>query len=371
MPDSPSEPPDRRTRRVAALGAATLLVLLAACGKEPAPRQEAIRPVRTVVVQAQPGETALEWPGEVRPRIETRYGFRVGGKLAARLVSVGDRVKPGQVLARLDPQDVAPQIAAQQAQLEAARTELKLAQIDLGRLRDLRERQFVAQAQVDRQQALVDGAASKVDAVKAQLDTARNAATFQTLMADVAGVVVAVDAEAGQVVAAGQSVVRVAQVRERDVVVNVPERDMAQARRIERWQVLLPIRPDEPIPAKVREIAPLADPASRTFAVRLTLQADAPGAEWGMSAVVRAVGASQPQFRLPLSVLWSKDGRPHVWRLDTKQNTVQPVPVETAGFTDDGVIVRSGVSAGDVIVTAGANLLVPGQTVKRLAGATP
>jgi len=355
-----SKPPARLL--MAVLG----LSLLGACTKEPAPRAEPVRPVRTVVVQPQSSLAAINLPGEVRPRLETRYGFRVGGKLSERRVSVGDRVQAGTVLARLDPQDLAPQVALQQAQLDAARTELKLAQIDANRTRDLRERNFVSQSQLDRQQAVVDGAQSKVSATQAQLDQARNATAFQVLRAEAEGVVVGVEAEAGQVVSAGQPVIRVALVKDRDVVVNVPEKEMELARRIERWQVSLPATGGNPVPARIREISPLADPASRTYAVRLTLLADVPGAEWGMSAVVQGLRAGEAVFVLPMSVLWSKDGQPHVWRLDPATGTVAPVRVQTAGLLDDGVRIRDGLKAGDVVVTAGANLLIAGQTVRRL-----
>ena len=144
----PTETPMSTIRKPPAhlLMAVVCLSVVGACTKDPVPRAEPVRPVRTVVVQPQSSLTVLNLPGEVRPRLETRYGFRVGGKVAERKVSVGDRVRAGTVLARLDPQDLAPQVAVQQAQLEAARTELKLAQIDAKRTRDLRERNFVSQS---------------------------------------------------------------------------------------------------------------------------------------------------------------------------------------------------------------------------------
>lgn len=345
------------------------LALLSACSRETAPQAEAIRPVRTLTVSASADRLTLNLPGEVRPRLETRYGFRVGGKLSDRAVAVGDRVKAGTVLARLDPLDAAPQIAAQQAQLEAARTELKLARIDTGRARELRERNFVSQSQLDRQQAVLDGALARVDAVQAQLEQARNAAAFQVLRADADGVVVAVEAEAGQVVSAGQPIVRLALARERDVLINVPEQELSRVRQTERWLVTLPAAGAEPLVARLREVSPLADPASRTYAVRLALPPEAAGVEWGMSAVVQGVRAAQPSFVIPLSALWSKDGQPHVWLLDTAASTVKPVPVQTAGMLDDAVRIGKGLAAGDVVVTAGANLLISGQRVRRLDGA--
>lgn len=342
--------------------------LLTACAKAPPEKVEPIRPVLTVVAEPGSGGAPLVLPGELRPRVETRYGFRVAGKLAERRVSVGDRVVAGTVLARLDPQDVRPALDAQQAQLEAARTDLRLAQLELGRVRALRERNYVSQAQVDRQQAAVEAAQARADAAQAQLAQARNAAEFQTLKADVAGVVTAVEAEVGQVLAAGQAVIRVAATAEKEVLVNVPERDLERVRTMRAWQVELPGRAERPLQARLRELSPLADPASRTYAMRLTLQGDTAGAELGMSATVRPVpgeGAAQaPVFVLPLSALHARDRQPHVWIVDPTASTVRSVPVRTAGFLDESVRVVEGITRGDRIVTAGANLLTPGQKVR-------
>ncbi len=355
-----------------ALGCA--VALLAGCSKAPPARSEPVRPVHTVIAQPWAGVAPLVLPGELRPRIETRYGFRVGGKLAERRVSVGDRVAAGTVLARLDPQDVQPAVIAQTAQVEAARTEFKLAQIELGRLRELRDRNYVSQAQVDRQQAGADAAQARLDAAQAQLRQASNAAEFQTLRADVAGVVTAVEAEVGQVLAAGQAVVRVAATADKEVLVNVPERDLERARKVRGWTVVLPGRADAPLEARLRELAPLADPASRTYAMRLTLLGDTTGAELGMSATVKPAGvptddAAPVTFVLPLAALYAKDRQAQVWLVDPSTSTVRAVPVRTAGFLDESVRVVEGIKPGDVVVTAGANLLVPGQKVRPIEAA--
>lgn len=340
-------------------------ILLAGCQKPAPVAQEPVRPVRSIVVQAQASPVELTLPAAVRPRVESRYGFRVGGKIAQRMVSVGDAVAPGQVLARLDPQDLAPAVAAARSQLDAARTEFALARVELDRLRDLRQRSFVSQAQVDRQQAAADAADARRRSAEAQLAQAGNSAAFQTLRADVAGVVTAIDAEAGQVVAAGQSVVRVARSGEYELEVAVAESDLALARATRTWQAVIPALGPQPRSAVVREISPASDPASRTFAMRLALQGDTAGIGLGMTAVVRVARDTAPGFELPLSALYSQDGRPHVWRV-AADGTVQPVPVVTTGYLDDAVRIAEGVSAGDRIVTAGANLLVAGQKVRVL-----
>lgn len=341
------------------------LALLAGCQKPPPVRNETPRPVRTLTVDAQRSQVALTLPAEVRPRIETRYGFRVGGKIAQRLVSVGDTVAPGQLLAKLDPQDLAPAVAAAQSQLDAARTDQKLARIELNRLRDLRQQNFVSQAQVDRQQAATEAADARVRSAQAQLTQAGTQVEFQSLKADVHGVVMAIEAEAGQVVAAGQPVVRVARGGDFELAVNVPEKDLAIARAAGQWRATIAALGGEPRTATLRELSPVADPASRTYPMRLTLRGDLRGIALGMSATVQALHETMPAFVLPLSALYSLDGKPHVWLVAADQ-TVQPVPVATGGFLDEAVRITAGLSAGDRVVTAGANLLVAGQKVRLL-----
>jgi RND family efflux transporter MFP subunit len=356
----------------APLLALSLLVALAACGETP-PRSAKVeppRPVRTVVVQPQHDPVAMQLPGEVRPRIESRLGFRVGGKLASRSVSVGDRVAPGQVLARLDPTDLAPALAAQQAQVVAARTDRDLAAVELERLRDLRAQHYISQAALDRQQAAFDSASARLAAAQAQQTQARNALDFQVLRADAAGVVTAIEAEPGQVVSAGQPVIRVAQSAEREILVAVPESDLRLAREAREWVVVVPALGQRTLQGRLRELAPIADPASRTYAARIAVSGDLDGVALGMTTVVQVLRPGTPAFVLPLSALQSTDGRPRVWRVDAA-GTVTPVEVTTAGLLDDAVRVVDGLEPGDRVVTAGANLLRPGQAVRVLEAEAP
>jgi membrane fusion protein, multidrug efflux system len=346
-----------------------LLLPLVLLGCSPRPVVEKVdppRPVRTVVAEPAKVPTMIVLPGEVRPRIETRYGFRVGGKIRQRSVSIGDRVAAGQVLARLDPTDVMPAIEAGQAQLIALRTEVDLAAIELRRLQELRVRHYISQAQLDRQQAASDSARARFSAAEAQLKQARNALAFQVLAASAAGVVTAVEAEAGQVVSSGQTIVRIARSGEHEILVNIPESDLQAARDARDWQVVLPALAHRPLQARLRELSPVADPASRTYPARLALTGDTRGVELGMSATVQASRALGPGFLLPLSSLYSRDGQPRVWIVDPASSTVSAVAVQTAGFEDEGVRIVAGVNRGDRVVTAGANLLVPGQKVRLL-----
>jgi RND family efflux transporter MFP subunit len=287
-----------------------------------------------------------------------------------RSVSVGDRVVPGQILARLDPTDLTPALQAQQAQVVAARTDRDLAAVELERLRSLRAQNYISQAALDRQQATHDAAQARLLAAEAQQTQARNALDFQVLKADVAGVVTAVEAEVGQVVAAGQPVIRIAHTGEREIALNVPERDLALVRDTSTWAVLVNALGDRPVAGRLREISPISDPASRTYPARITLQGDLDGVALGMTAVVQALRPAEPAFVLPLSALQSTDGRPRVWRVDA-QGVVAPVEVRTGGLLDDAVRVIDGLNAGDRIVTAGANLLRPGQVVRVIEDARP
>ncbi|HWS75465.1 MAG TPA: efflux RND transporter periplasmic adaptor subunit [Quisquiliibacterium sp.] len=344
--------------------AVPLFASIAACQRpEPEP-VEVIRPVRSIVVQPQAVSSELRLPGELRPRVETAYGFRVGGKIAQRFVSVGDRIEAGQLLARLDPADTAPVLAGAEAGLAAARTDARLAAAELARQQGLRAQNFISQASLDRYQANHDAAQSRLDAAAAQLQQARNTVSFQLLRADVAGHVTSIDAEAGQVVGAGQPVVRVARSGEIELRVDVPERDLAAARRAAAWQVRVPAAGDRVFQAQVRELSPVADPASRTYPMRLTLEGDRAGLALGMSAVATSSLAEGRAFVLPVSALHTLDGTPRVWVVDPATSTVSHVPVRTGGLEGDTVRVVEGLSPGDRVVVAGANLLEAGQKVR-------
>jgi membrane fusion protein, multidrug efflux system len=368
----------RSKNSAASLTVVTVAMLLtfgaAGCAKkEVEAKVEPPRPVLIQVVKSVQAGESFSLPAETRARIETRYGFRVAGKLSHRLVAVGDAVTAGQMMAKLDPQDLAPAIAAQQAQLNGAKVELKLAQADLQRTKDLRDKNFVSQAQVERQQAVTEGAQAKLLAAQAQLKQALNGADFQALKADKAGVVVSVEAEVGQVVAAGQTIYRIAQAGERDFFVNVPESQLQFARATQQWVGVIPALGAQPVNAVLRELSPMADAASRTYQMKLSIVGSTL-LPLGLTAVVKPLAPSNTDvaaalsFVVPLTALYSKDGKPKVWLVDSaaqaKEGAVRLVEVKTSGFTDDGVRISSGLKVGDKVVIAGANLLVAGQKVK-------
>ncbi len=342
----------------------------ASASATPQAKPEPVRPVRTIRVAAGSLDDALILPGDVRPRHEQRHAFRVGGKVAQRLVEVGQTVKAGQVLAVLDSADVLPAIAAQRAQVDAARTDEALQQAELKRVRELKDNGFLSGAALERQEALTQAAQARHAASRSQLAQVNNGLTFQTLRADRTSVVVGIDAEVGSVVAAGQSVVRVAQVGEKEIVIAVPERSVAALKAAKTIVAMADAVPGKVIEATLRELAPSADAASRTYAARLSLRNPDPALQWGMSATVRVSLSDKPSIVVPTSALYTRDATPRVWVVDPATSTVQPVPVTLGASRDDGVVIAQGLKGGEVVVTAGANLLQPGQKVKSSDAAT-
>ena len=343
-----------------------LSAVLVACSK-PAPVAEPVRAVRVLTVGEGAMQATAEFAGEVRARVESRLGFRVGGKITRRLVENGDRVKAGQVLAEIDPQDYALAADAAQAQVQAALTNRDLAAADLKRFKDLLDKNFISAAEFERRDTTLKAAQAQLDQAQAQLSSQRNQAAYTRLMADASGVITAIEAEPGQVVGAGVPVVRLAQDGARDAVFAVPEDKLLAWRvgqdvRVQLWGAATSMK------AKVREIAGSADPVSRTFAIKVALpDVQAPlGAtvtivpQGGARAGV-AVGAQV--IKLPTTALRQEGGQSAVWVVDTNTMTVasQAVVVDTADGNQ--AIIQSGLKAGQVVVSAGVHVLSPGQKV--------
>ncbi|MGI4843584.1 MAG: efflux RND transporter periplasmic adaptor subunit [Janthinobacterium lividum] len=349
----------------AACAAPLLLVLLAGCGKEEAKTEE-VRPVRAIQLAAASGGEQVEFSGDVRARYESRLGFRVGGKIVERRVDVGAMVKDGQVLMRLDPQDLRLAEAQARATLRAAETERDLAQADYKRHQNLRAQNFVSQAVLDAKQAALRAAQANVDAARAGFRGQSNQAGYANLESDTDGVVTAVDAEVGQVVAAGAPVVRVARTDEKEVVIGIPEDRVEALRQASKVSVRLWARRDEAIPGTIREVSPVADPATRTYTVKVAIPARA-DIRLGMTATVEmttAATANASALRVPLSALVQDKGATSVWVVD--QGAVQLRRVEVAGQSGNDILLSSGVQPGQTVVTAGVHLLKPGQKVRIL-----
>ena len=338
---------------------------LAACSK-PEPAADPVRAVRTQVVAPQSAGGTYDFAGEVKPRIESRLGFRVGGKILARSVDLGDTVKAGQVLAQLDPQDLRLGQDSARAGLVGAQAALDQATADFKRFKDLRDQGFISSADLERRETAVKAAQAQFEQARAQSAVQGNQARYAALVADAAGVVTGIDAESGMVVAAGAPVLRLAHDGPRDVVFAVPEDKVglvkALAAQPGRFKVKL-WGASAPIDATVREIAAAADPVTRTFIVKADIgRADV---RLGQTATVsvelpQTVGVA----KLPLSALKEEQGRTIVWLVDRASMTVKAQPVTLAGADGNEAVITGGLAPGQVVVTAGVHVLNPGQKVK-------
>lgn len=359
----------------------TCVLTLAACS-EPPPPEEPIRSVKLLTVQPSTLGANVEYAGDVRARQESRLGFRVGGKLVERPVDLGQRVKPGQLLARLDERDLSLGSQAAQAQVAAARTQRDLAAADLKRFADLQKQGFVSGAEIERREATLQAAEAALQQAQAQSAVQVNQTGYTRLLADAAGVVVAVEAEPGQVVSAGAPVVRVATDGPRDVVISVPEDRVAliaaglQAD-VRFWANGVHAAPasasslPETVPALVREVAASADPITRTFQVKLALPNDIE-VPLGATAYVRLANkapAGLPAIKLPTSALIKVGNESAVWVYDPTTSTVQTRTVQVLTADGNAVAVSAGLQPGDEVVAAGVHVLSPGQKVTRFAAA--
>jgi RND family efflux transporter MFP subunit len=342
---------------------------LAACSK-PVEKTEDIRPVRAVVLASSDIDVNAEFAGEVRARIESRLGFRVGGKIVSRKVDVGTLVKRGQVLMALDPQDLQLSQAQAMAALRSSETSRDLAQADVQRYRELRSKNFVSQAVLDEKESSLKAAQASVDAQQALYRGQSNQANYASLTSDVDGVVTKVDAEVGQVVSPGTPVVQVAKAGEKEIVIGLPEDKVDTLRKLSDVQVRLWADPGRSVAGKIREISPVADPATRTYTAKVTIPDSLADAKLGMTAVVQfASRTATPQIKVPLTALFHEKATTSVWVVEN--GAVKLVPVTVVGAAGNELVLGSGVKPGQTVVTAGVNLLKPGQKVKILGNEVP
>ena len=347
---------------VAAVAAGALALLLGACSKEPE-KVEDIRPVRAIVLTANSVDIDAEFPGEVRSRVESRLGFRVPGKITARKVDPGSLVKKGQVLMQLDAQDLRLSQAQAMAGLRAAETQRDLARSELKRFQELRATNFVSQAVLEQKQSAFKAAQANVDASQAGYRGQSNQAGYATLVSDIDGVVTAVDADVGQVVTPGTPVVRVAKTSEKEIVIGLPEDKVETMRKVQDVTVRLWANPQVAIPGKIREVSPVADPATRTYAVKVSIPDSAADVKLGMTALVQFSSSTpMPLIRVPLTALFHEKNITSVWVVEN--GAVKLMPVQIGGTAGNEVVLTGGVKAGQTVVTAGVNLLKQGQKVK-------
>jgi membrane fusion protein, multidrug efflux system len=332
---------------------------LAACSK-PAPAPPPPKPL--IVAKVSAGETAIgarTYSGELRPRVDTTLGFQVGGKIVERRANVGDHVKAGQVLARLDAMDT--RLTADQADAQ-----LNIARADAERYRELRRKQFVSQASLDDRE-------NKLKAAQAHASLARNQSAHTTLVADKAGVIGLVMADIGQVVTPGQGVMRMATDGDREIVVFVPEAEFGRFRVGMKAEVSLFATPGEIYQGQVREISPVADASTHTYPLRIQLN----GVErlpTGLTATVRFPAltkagneaGNETGIAVPLAAIFQKGDQPAVWVVNA-QNAVSLRPVQILRYTNTHAILSGGVTPGETIAAAGVNSLLEGQIVRPIS----
>ena len=330
------------------------------------PAREAVRPVQLVRASSASAAGMAVFAGEVRARHEADLAFRIGGKVIQRKVDVGATVRRGQLLAQLDPSDVALQAQGAEAAVAAARTEATFAKAEFERFQNLRRQEFVSASALDQKRNAMTTADARLEQARAELAVSRNQAGYATLVAPEDGVITAVGAEVGQVVAAGQSVLRLARTREREVAIAVPENRIGELKSAGEIAVVLWAAPQRLYAARLREVAPSVDPVTRTFAVRVAVPDADASLGLGMTAnVVVATGGTAGSALLPLTAVYhTSGGKPAVWIYDPAQQSVHLRPVELGSYREDGVLVAAGVREGEWVVAAGVNKLSDGQRVR-------
>jgi RND family efflux transporter MFP subunit len=323
------------------------LPLLAACDDQAAsatPKPE--RPVEVQRVLFENENATREFVGVVRARYETDLGFRVAGKIISRVVSIGDRVKIGDVVARLDPQDLNLQVESAEAEFAAATSSLQQAASDLERYTTLKMHGWASVADFDRKKAAKDEAEGRLERAKRSLDLAHNQLDYSDLKVDADGVITATLAEPGQVVAIGQPVVRLAHRGEKEAVVALPETWLTEARS-SKASVRLWSGPGRDFTARLRELSPQADAATRTYAARFTIDDADDSVALGMTATVTLSHTADVLVtKLPLAAILNRGTGPSVYVVD-RSGALELRPVKVASFTEDSALVTSGVSNGD------------------------
>ncbi len=342
-----------------ALGVSALI----ACSKTEAPK-EPLRAVKVITIAGSNLNVEGVYSAEIRARVESRLGFQVGGKLLQRSVEPGQRVAAGQLLAQIDARDY--QLAAQsaQAQLSAAQSQRDLAAAEYKRFEALKAQNFISGAELERRETALKAADASLNQAKAQAQAQSNQASYASLSASHAGVVTAVDGEVGQVVSAGQPIVRLAHDGPRDAVFAVSEQMVMGLKLGQAMQATL-LSTGQILNGKVRELAASADPVTRTFAVKLSL-ADSTNLPLGVTVNVNAgptVGNAPLVIKLPTSALRQEGQSTVVWVLDEATMTVNTQAVQLGMVDGNEVVIQSGLKPGQKVVSAGVHVLAPGQKV--------
>jgi membrane fusion protein, multidrug efflux system len=345
-------------------------LLLAGCQRETEASPPESRPVRTVTVAKRDVGEIVSYTGRIEAEIETRLSFRISGRMIERSVHVGDRVEPGQVVAKLESQNELNALRSAQAAVTAAQAQFTEAQNNYERQKFLLARDVASHVQYERAEQSRDTAGAQLDSAQAQLNVARDQVGDTELKADAGGIVIATAAEPGEVVQAGQLIIRVAPKGGRDAVFDVPGQVLRSAPREPVIEVSLTDDPSVTTPGRVREVAPQADPVTRTFEVKVGLTDPPAAMRLGTTVTGRMQINSSPTIEIPASALTEFDRRPALWVVDPSALTVSLRNVDVQRHNPATIAISKGLETGEIVVTAGVQALHPGQKV-RLLGPAP
>lgn len=343
--------------------------LLAACRPPAEPAPPEIRPVRVLKVEKRSGGDAVSLTGTVQAQTEVNYAFRIDGRMIERSVNVGDIIRPGQAIARLDSQNEEAGLQSARAQLSAARAQLVEQRNNFARQRDLLAQNFISKAAFDQATANLQSSESQVTSAQAQVDLAQNRVSYTRIAADAGGAVTAVGAEPGEVVPGGRMVVQVARQGGRDAVFDVPAQVQDRAPQNPEIAVALTTDPKVTAMGRVREVSPRADPVTGTFRVRVGLIDPPVGLRLGSTVTGRMNLETTQNIEIPSSAIVRSERSAAVWIVDPKTQTVASRPVDVKRFDPDRVVVAGGLVPGDIVVIAGVQALRPGQKVRLLEAA--
>jgi RND family efflux transporter MFP subunit len=357
-------------RLQAALLVLALPAALAACRADTEAAAPEARPVRTVTVERREAGVPVTLTGRIEAEDEVVLAFRISGRLLENDNKLADRVQPGQVVARLESQNELNSLRTAQANLAAAQGQLTQARNHFERQDTLLKQGWTTRANHDQASQALQTAQSQVDAAEAQLKSAHDLVSFTELKADAPGVLTAVGPRAGEVVQAGQMIAKLARQEGRDAVFDVPAQVLRAAPSDPQITVTLTDDPAVTARGRVREVAPQANPVTRTFEVKVGLTEPPPAMRLGATVTGRMEMESVPLIEIPATSLSKSNQQPAVWIVDPSSRTVSMRNVDVLRYDQAQVVVSQGLDTGEIVVTAGVQALHPGQKV-RLLGSGP
>ena len=368
-----------RTRKLVLLPVTLCLLIVLACGSwqwyshtQAKSANQHVVLVRAQIVGNKNSRQQFTYSGEVHGRVESQLAFQVGGKIVKRNVELGSRVSAGDILLQIDPKDILQTVNSSSAQVSSAQAHLRLAESNLRRYRQLYEQEAVSRAQYDQYINAYEAALAASRQASSQYSQGANQLDYSSLRASAAGIVSAINAEAGQVVSAGQPILTLVQDGEREVEISVPENRVEEVRNAQQINVSFWALPEVVLEGKIREISPIADAATRTYKVRITLINPPETIKLGMTASAQIAGTgdkNQAALEIPLSAVYQTDGSAGVWVVNNEIVSLKSITV--GEFGNAKIQVLSGLTPGETIVTAGVHKLREGQRVRLAAGAKP